>query len=115
MESLVEYGIKNILAIDDVFYTITMETKVSTLDDHTIDIFDSINDFNDEFNEFVQDNVDGSFADFFKQENVVGTDALRKINENQQESYRQLRGVRDLNFIECIPEIKVIEEALDNL
>ena len=113
MESLVEYGIKNILAIDDVFYTITMETKVSTLDDHTIDIFDSINDFNDEFNEFVQDNVDGSFADFFKQENVVGTDALRKINENQQESYRQLRGVRDLNFIECIPEIKVIEEALD--
>ena len=42
MESLVEYGIKNILAIDDVFYTITMETKVSTLDDHTIDIFDSI-------------------------------------------------------------------------
>ncbi len=65
MESLVEYGIKNILAIDDVFYTITMETKVSTLDDHTIDIFDSINDFNDEFNEFVQDNVDGSFADFF--------------------------------------------------
>ena len=40
---------------------------------------------------------------------------MRKINENQQESYRQLRGVRDLNFIECIPEIKVIEEALDNL
>ena len=66
MVSLKDYGIKNILAIDDVFHQIGFKTEISFLDERIIEVFDTINNLNGEFIYYAQENNNQQLSDFFK-------------------------------------------------
>ncbi|MCO5451556.1 hypothetical protein [Enterococcus faecium] len=118
MASLKDYSIKNILAIDDVFYQIDGNTVISLLDEEMITIFDSVNDLNGDFIEFVDENPDHSFFDFFEEFEINDSSAkpmLEVINNRSQSSYTQLSQLSDVDFIACAPEVEKIKKKLDSL
>ncbi|WP_411372579.1 hypothetical protein [Enterococcus thailandicus] len=118
MTSLKDYSIKNILAIDDVFYQIDSSTKISLLDEEMVTIFDTVNDLNGDFIEFVNENPSLHLSDFFEEFEIDDSFAkkmLEVINKRSQNSYTQLSQLSNVDFIVCVPDVEAIEKNLDSL
>ena len=118
MVSLKDYGIKNILAIDDVFHQIGFKTEISFLDERIIEVFDTINNLNGEFIYYAQENNNQQLSDFFDEyqiDQILAESYVNSINQHQQSSYRYLIEISDVSFIKCTPENQEIEENLKSL
>jgi hypothetical protein len=118
MANLKDYGIKNILAIDDIFYNIEFETEVSLLDEQTIGKFDILNNLNGDFIFYAQGSNEQQLSDFFDEyqiDNSVAKAMLDLVNQVQQDSYKQLASIPDISFFKCVPETSKIKTILDSL
>lgn len=118
MVSLKDYGIKNVLAIDDVFYEIGFETEILKLDQRIIAIFDTINDLQNDFIDYAHENSDHKLSDFFDEYQIDHNKAavfLDSINRHQQNSYEKLNRIPGVDFVKCVPEEDVVIEKLNSL
>ncbi|MHC9159212.1 hypothetical protein [Exiguobacterium profundum] len=118
MERLNEYGISNIVAIDDTFNEISGKTKISSLDEVIVAKFDAVNDLEGGFIEYVSENSEQYMSDYFDEtgyDQDAITQMLEFINQSESNSYSELIGIHNIEFYKCIPEVVEIRELLIEL